>query len=350
MGSKPTRSSINDNLNSIVSNTYLNFTVKCQLDAKLPQSVIVDPGPVQFLGNFQTNDGCTACQQAINMALLAQYEQTRGLYFPDTEEGDALKIAQYRTLVCGVVCSDVFLTDISQESHLQYTSSCKITAETLSSFQQQVTANIMQSLTSNADFFAAVADSFGRGRTSLEVRNEIHSRITQNLTLNVTNDMDTTINGNQEFRLRPSNSVFSAGISQQMLLDITKTVLVKNNFANKVFQGTTIDQHTTVVNDENTLAAFLAAIEQINAAFANAFSTNVTLTAVFFGMLVVAGLVFLLALILQARADAMKRELKALCPDSATAPETKSVKLVAGSLTIGGKAKELAVEVPSVLI
>jgi hypothetical protein len=110
-----------------------------------------------------------------------------------------------------------------------------------------------------------------------------------------------------------SNSVYSSGISQQLFLDVCKSVLITNDFVNRMFQGVDIESETDVKNDDNTLAAALAAIEEINRAFAKAFQNNSILLAVFIGLLVLAGTVMFFAIVMHILAEAKKRELAEFC-------------------------------------
>jgi hypothetical protein len=206
-------------------------------------------------------------------------------------------------------------------------------------FQQKCTANIMQNLQSNGDAFSAVADSLG-GATDLEVRNNIQNRMEQNMNIQITNQMNASIVANQQFIVSESNSVYSAGISQQLMLDCTVTVLVANDFANKMLSDSKIDQYTNVRNDQNTLQAALDAIEQVNHAFQSALTTNAGLLSAFISILAIAGTVILICVVLQASADSMKRQLSELCPERKYEASTTKI-----SGTIGGKKIDINVPV-----
>jgi hypothetical protein len=345
MGAKPTRSSVSENLNSIVSKTFLTFTVNCQKQAENSQEVFVESRNVTWTSPngpvvFQSNAGCVACQGAMGR-LLANYLLARES-FPETQDGDSTKILSNQAAICSMMCTDVFVTNVSQDSYLQFFGSCSVTQNTLGQFVNECTANIMQSLQSDSDFFSAVANAFGGG-SNLEVRNKIQNSIQQNLTLDITNDMNASIVANQAFTVSASNSVYSSGISQQLMLDCTVTVLVQHDFANKVLQNTSIDQYTKVENDENTVKAALDAIEQVNRAFTKAITTNTALFGVFIAVLVLSGTILLVAIVLQANADSMKRQLAAYCNDKTLGPSTTTL---AGSL--GGKTFE--VKLPTVTV
>lgn len=340
MGAKPTKSAITENLNSIVSQSYRTFTVLCQRILQNGQEVSVRAKRVTWTTPtgttaFQTNKGCLACQKSI-VPLIAQY-QLASFSYPGTPPGSAQKIEEYQFGMCAIVCSDVFVTGINQDSTIRFEGTCSVTDETHSEFTQQVTANIMQSLESNGDAFSAIADSL-RGGTDLEVRNKIQAKMEQNLTVDITNQMNAAIVANQAFIVSESNSVYSAGISQQLILDVCVTVLVKNDFANKVFADTDIDIYTEVKNDQNTVQAALDAIERVNDAFNRALTTNASLFGAFIALLAIGGAVLLLCIVLQVMADNMKRQRDEYCD-----VEHKSTTL-AVSGTVGGQ--KVNVKVP----
>jgi len=106
MGARPTRSSISENLTSIISETYLNFNAKCNVDTREEQLVQVGTRSVVFVGQqgfpvlIGSSAGCLFCQQRLNGLLMAEYEDA-ALQF-GVGEGDPDEIERYR---CATSCA-----------------------------------------------------------------------------------------------------------------------------------------------------------------------------------------------------------------------------------------------------
>jgi hypothetical protein len=342
MGARPTRSSISENLNSIVSKSYLNFTAECHDELKEVQLIQVNPRLVTFVSpqgfpvTMNSSAGCLACQQKLLGGIVAgEYEAAR-FYFPDVGEGDPNEIDRYRTM-CNLVCADVWVTGLQQESNTRFEGECAVTNDTHAEFINQCTASIFQSLESNSDFLTAIVGAFG-GEDTLETRNIVQSKMEQELNVNILAQMNFNLVNSQEFRIANSNSVYSSGISQQLLVDVCKSVLISNNFANRMLQDTQIDEYTEVENDSNTLAAALAAIEEINRAFANAVGGGISLLAVLIGLLIAGASIMFLAIVIHIMAEKKKAELAALCPDL---PQVSTLQMLRGQVR---EAKQLQAE------
>lgn len=340
MGARPTRSSISENLTSIVSETYLNFNAKCNVDADEQQLVDIGTRAVDFISpqgfpvQIGSSAGCLRCQQRINGLLMAEYEVARSEF--GVGEGDPNEIERYSHM-CDLVCADVWVTNLQQESQTEFTGECAITDSNHSEFIKECNANIMQSLESNGDFASAVFEAFGGGNDQ-ETRNRIEQRINQVLSVDILAEMQTNLVASQEFRVVNSNSVYSSGISQQLLVSVCKSTLISNDFVNKVFMGTTIDQETDVRNDTDTLAAALAAIEAINRSFANAVGGGISLLAVLIGLLIAGASIMFLAIVIHIMAEKKKAELAALCPDL---PQVSTLQMLKGQVR---EAKQLQAE------
>jgi len=318
MGAAPTRSSISENLTTIVSNVYLEFTADCSVETKEDQLIDVGTNPNVFFVNQQgfpvptlaSSAGCIWCQTNIAGRLMAQYADAR-TSFPGVGDGDQDEIDRYQDL-CQLVCTDVLVTNLQQTSNTIFKAECEITNDNHNEFVQEVESSIWQSLENNEDFLAAIVNAFGGGNQQV-ARTTIHNKLEQNLNVNVLAQMNTALVASQDFRVINSNSVYSSGISQQLFIDVCKSVLISNEFLAKMYQGTSIDIETDVKNDNNTIAAALAALEEINRAFARAFQNNSILLAVFIGLLVLAGTVMFFAIVMHILAEAKKRELAEFC-------------------------------------
>lgn len=320
MGARPTRSNVSENLNQVISQTFINFSTKCRTEIGEGQFIRVNSSEVTFSEPFARNLGCIACQK-MHGELMAQYLNTLA-DFPSTPEGDINNIARLSANVCAVACANVYANGITQESKTTYNGSCAVDTTTIRDFNNQVTANIMQSLSSNGDVLSAITDGLGGG-TRLEVHNKIENLLQRHLTVNIVNDMNTNITAQQTLSLQGS-SIYSAGMSQSLQLDVCRTVLIQNKVADSILNETNIDQTTIIENDENTISAGLDAAQQISDAFARAVKD----TGSYFFALVVAGLVLVpilitMSIVFTVWAERSKKKLRDLCPE--TKPAVPSV-------------------------
>jgi hypothetical protein len=161
--------------------------------------------------------------------------------------------------------------------------------------------------------------------------------------------MQTSLNINQIIRMQPSNSVYSAGLNQDVMLSCMKSVLVRTNFEQIMTQDTTIDSTTCVKNDQNTLQAALDAIEEIIRAFNRALANTLSLTTIaFIACISLGGILFMLSIAFQVATNRAKNNYRMLVDDHCGTKSARADEGVISNVTSAVRdAKELQAEVAS---
>ena len=309
----PTKEQLTEVMIDITAKSFLTFVTKCQVIANESQVVSVtasSPGIV----NFDRNEGCVTCVERIQGQLLSAYLAVQGEYFPGTRDGgSSSELIEAQRRLCQIPCLDIVFDGASQDAHVAYTGECKIEEDVQTNIINDVTTNIMQTLNSNADFLSAITEAVGGG-TDLDVEQRIRQKATMALTLNVLNDMQTSMTLNQEIKILPSHSVYSAGLSQVSMLSCVKTALIQSNFVSKMLSDTNIDATTTVINDTNTIQAALDAAKKISDALARAIATNLgAVNAIFLGVIGLFSVFIVVSIYFQVETTRINNQVRELC-------------------------------------
>jgi hypothetical protein len=248
-----------DVVNQIVAQSMLQVESDCIQTSFVSQALVFNCNSEVNGTFYEENTTCTRCYENITNAWNSQMQEEEELW---SGSGVSIRTGfdrQFQDIMtsqenCQLFCKACMFSNNSQQSTIQASASCTFDADITSDLQNQITANLMNSLYSHTDILHSFANVMG-AKSDTETQSFLSNTVTNTFSVSILQEMVEQIQVHQtmSFSDFAGSSASVTGNSQESAINAMVTFLANNKIANNMMTQSQWDSFSEIYNESTTI-------------------------------------------------------------------------------------------------